>query len=624
MITLHKHIFEGIGQLPGLHKLTIDDTVPPVVRGCRKIPIKLRPKLQEELQRLQNLNIIVPVTEPTDWVSNIVIVEKADGNIRLCLDPQHLNKAIKRSHFQLPTLDEITANISGAMYFSVLDASKGFYMCVLDEPSSKLCTFATPFGRFRFLRLPFGINCASEVFHSIMYKLFSRQGVEVFIDDILVHGKTREEHDQRLGEVMRIAAEFGVKFNKNKCVFAQETVKFLGHILDRNGIRIDPDRIKCIENMTIPEDKKGLERFIGMTNYVSRFIHNYADKVEPLRELLKKDVSFEWHEAHTRAFDDLKRQLAQAPTLRYYSPNEPVTVSVDASSRGLGAVLLQAGRPVAYAARTLTPTESRWAQIEKELLAILFGCRRLMYVADTLSRATRDLGGKCDQRIQEQVSLHINTLVTNLPFSSNKMQAIREATRIDQSLCEVMDLYRKGWPHTKSQVTEKAKSYWEVRDEIHVVEDVVFRNNLVIIPNSLRAEMINKVHEGHLLIEKCKRRARDVMWWPGMAAAVERAVRECEACAQRRAAPPREPLAPHAVPDRPWQVLATDIFQVRIRDPAEINGRGRWVRAQVERAAAEPRSYWVRSTHAGRPPLPPQQAADHTGGAGAAGWYYCQ
>ncbi|XP_048000294.1 uncharacterized protein K02A2.6-like [Leguminivora glycinivorella] len=315
--------------------------------------------------------------------------------------------------------------------------------------------------------------------------------------------------------------------------------------------------------MTIPEDKKGLERFIGMTNYVSRFIHNYADKVEPLRELLKKDVSFEWHEAHTRAFDDLKRQLAQAPTLRYYSPNEPVTVSVDASSRGLGAVLLQAGRPVAYAARTLTPTESRWAQIEKELLAILFGCRRLMYVADTLSRATRDLGGKCDQRIQEQVSLHINTLVTNLPFSSNKMQAIREATRIDQSLCEVMDLYRKGWPHTKSQVTEKAKSYWEVRDEIHVVEDVVFRNDLVIIPNSLRAEMINKVHEGHLGIEKCKRRARDVMWWPGMAAAVERAVRECEACAQRRAAPPREPLAPHAVPDRPWQVLATDIFQVK-------------------------------------------------------------
>lgn len=363
LVSKYKTVFQGIGRLPGVHKLTVDESVPPVVRSSRKIPIKLRPRLREELDRLHELGIIEPVDEPTDWVSSIVLVEKPDGKLRLCIDPQNLNKAIKRSHFQLPTLDEVTANLSGAKYFSHLDASKGFYMIVLDDYSSKLCTFATPFGRWKFLRLPFGICSASEVFHNAMVKIFSMEGVECFIDDLLVYGRTKEEHDSRLEAVLQRALDNGVRFNKEKCVLGVEEVKYLGHVFDSKGMRPDGDRVKAIRDMPPPSCRKDLERFLGMTNYVSRFLPNYAELAEPLRGLLKRDSEFQWYEIHTSAFERVKKCLMEAPTLRYYDPGEAVVVSVDASFAGAGRVLAAgwaAGRlcrPHAHACRNALGTD---------------------------------------------------------------------------------------------------------------------------------------------------------------------------------------------------------------------------------------------------------------------------
>ncbi|XP_061727723.1 uncharacterized protein K02A2.6-like [Cydia pomonella] len=607
---------EGIGRLPGVHKLTVDESVPPVVRSSRKIPIKLRPRLREELDRLHELGIIEPVDEPTDWVSSIVLVEKPDGKLRLCIDPQNLNKAIKRSHFQLPTLDEVTANLSGAKYFSHLDANKGFYMIVLDDYSSKLCTFATPFGRWKFLRLPFGICSASEVFHNAMVKIFSMEGVECFIDDLLVYGRTKEEHDSRLEAVLQRALDNGVRFNKEKCVLGVEEVKYLGHVFDSKGMRPDGDRVKAIRDMPPPSCRKDLERFLGMTNYVSRFLPNYAELVEPLRGLLKRDSEFQWYEIHTSAFERVKKCLMEAPTLRYYDPGEAVVVSVDASSRGLGACLLQSGRPVAFAARTLTPAETRWAQIEKELLAILFGCQkfhqfiyghksvlvesdhkpleaifrkalndtpvrlqrmllrlqkysieikyvpgRLMYVADTLSRAPTD--DACDEQTGSDIDVHVNALYDSVNFSSDKLKKIKEETDKEPGLGNVRQYCLKGWPHTKNILESEAKPYWGIKEELHVIKGIVFRGNRVVIPTSLRKEMLHRIHEGHLGIEKCKYRARDVMWWPGMSAQVEALVAACATCAERRAAQPREPMRSHQVPGKPWEVLATDLFEFR-------------------------------------------------------------
>lgn len=606
-------IFEGIGCLPTTIKISIDESVPPVVSATRKIPMRLRPRLKTELHSMENLGIIIREEAPTDWVSSLVLVEKADKKLRVCLDPHHLNKAVRRSHFQLPTLDEVASEMIGANYFSKLDANKGFWMLKLDVASSKLCTFSTPFGRYRFLRMPFGINCAPEIFHNEMVKIFKTEGTTVYIDDILVMGRTREEHDMRLNEVLRKAKENGVKFNKDKCIFGVQEVSYLGHIFNSQGMRIDEKRINAIMNIEVPLERKGLERFLGMVNYLSRFISNYSEIAAPLRDLLKKDVEFVWNKVHHASFTLLKERISQSPVLRYYSPNEEVTVSVDASAHGLGACLLQGGRPVAYAARTLTPAETRWAQIEKELLAIVFGCTRfhqyvyghssvtvetdhkplesifkkplnstparlqrmlmklqgyalricykpgkLMFIADTLSRAPTDTGS--DKEVNDDVTVHVNALYENMNVSQDKLQRIKDETTKDNSLVHVSNYYYQGWPEHKRKLQDTAKLYWTIKNDIHVINGIVFRNHQIVVPKTLRKEMISRIHEGHLGIEKCKRRARELLWWPGMNTDIEQAVQACNTCQRHRVSNRREPLQPHPIPDLPWQVLATDIF----------------------------------------------------------------
>lgn len=160
-----KDCFEGLGCLPGEHTIRVDKKVPPVVHPCRKVPFALRKRLKDELARMEKLEVIKEIDEPSDWVSSLVILQKKTGALRVCLDPRDLNKAIKREHFKLPTREEVMAQFSGAKWFSKLDASSGFWQLRFDEESSRLCTFNTPEGRYRFLRLPYGILSAPEVYH---------------------------------------------------------------------------------------------------------------------------------------------------------------------------------------------------------------------------------------------------------------------------------------------------------------------------------------------------------------------------------------------------------------------------------------------------------------------------
>lgn len=616
-VQVDETIFTGIGCLPNQCCIQIDESVPPVVSATRKIPIKLRPRLKAELDNMEKLQIIKKEDGPTDWVSSIVVVEKPNKSLRVCLDPRNLNRAVKRSHFQLPTLEEISSSLSGAMYFSKCDAKNGFWMIKLNDKSSKLCTFSTPFGRYRFLRLPFGINCAPEIFHNEMYKIFKMEGVEVYIDDLLIWGRTKQEHDDRLQEVLRRAAENTVKFNKEKCVFGVKEITFLGHKFSSDGIRPDENRVKAIKEIPTPCDKKELERFLGVTNYLARFIPRYSETAAPLRELLGRNVDFDWQQVHENSFKCLKSMISSAPVLKYYSPNEPVTVSVDASSRGLGACLMQGGRPVAYAARTLTPTEMRWAQIEKELLAVVFGCTRfhqyiyghyevtvesdhkpleaifkkqlsetparlqrlmlrlqsycvklhykrgkLLFIADTLSRAAVEPAAQSERDLNDDVTVHVNMLLQNVEATPQMLEKIKLETEKDQVLNKVCQYYYSGWPTNKRETDINVRDYWKVHEELHVIDGILFRNNQVVIPTTIREEMLRRIHEGHLGVDKCQQRARDVMWWPGMGAAIERTVLGCDTCQRHRPANPRQPLAPHPVPELPWQVLATDIFEL--------------------------------------------------------------
>lgn len=335
-------VFEGIGCLEGEHTIRIDDSVTPKIHPPRKVPVTLREKLKAELNRMEKMKVIAKIEEPTQWVNPIVIVEKSNGQLRICLDLRDLNRAVMREHYQLPTVEEITSRLSKAKHFTVLDASSGFWQLKLDDASSRLCTFNTPFGRYSFLRLAFGINSAPEVFHGTVRQLFEGiEGVETYIDDLLVWGETKEQHDHRLRQVLERARAKNLKLNKEKCKVGLDEIKYLGHIFSKDGLKPDQSKIEAVKKMATLECKKDVERFLGMVTYLAKFIPNMSQHTEPLRELTRDDVAWQWEGEHQNAFNKLKTMLTEAPLLRYYDVKLPVTLSVDASKSGLGTVLLQ-------------------------------------------------------------------------------------------------------------------------------------------------------------------------------------------------------------------------------------------------------------------------------------------
>ena len=257
--------------------------------------------------------MIVPVDEPTDWVSQMSVAEKKSG-IRICIDPCPLNKALKRAHYKLPVLEDILPELSQAYKFSVCDLKAGYLHCELDHPSSLLTTFATPFGRYRWCRLPFGLTVSSEIFQKRLHQaLEGLEGVRCIADDVLIWGRTDEEHDERVRLFLQRCCEIGIALNKDKCRFGLQEIPFMGHVVSSSGLKPDPAKIEAIVKMKPPVDKAGVERLRGTVNYLSRFVPKLSDVMRPISDLTRPDVDWTWDSVHDKAFEEIKHLLTQAP-----------------------------------------------------------------------------------------------------------------------------------------------------------------------------------------------------------------------------------------------------------------------------------------------------------------------
>ena len=434
------------------------------------------------------------------------------------------------------------------------------------------------------------------------------------MDDILIYGSTKEEHDANLRAMLERTRQKGIKLNKDKSIICVPEVNYFGHTLTREGIRPDPNKVKAIKDMAAPQSKAELETILGMVTYLSKFAPRLSETTAPLRQLLKAGSEFVWDSNHDVAFQQVKNILTQepGPVLAYFDHTKDVVLQVDASKYGLGAVLLQQEKPVAYASRALTETEVNYAQIEKELYAVLFGCKRFhqyLYgrqvtvesdhkplesimrkplaaapprlqrmilqlqrysinivhkpgkqipVADTLSRKPIVCG---DDSLSEGMDARIHSVISSAPVSDRKMEEIRAATAKDSQLATLKKVIQSGWPETVKQCSPAITEYWNHRDEITEVNGVLLKGEKIIVPHSLRADMLARIHTGHFGMEKCKQRARDVLFWPGMCKQIESLVGSCDICLERRNAIPKEPMLPHPIPERPWQVIATDLFK---------------------------------------------------------------
>ena len=334
------------------------------------------PKVKQELLRMEEIGVISPVIEPTDWCAGMLVVPKNNGSVRICVDMTKLNENVKRERHLLPSVEQTLGQLGGARVFTKLDANSGFWQIPLDTKSSLLTTFITPFGRFRFNHLPFGITSAPEHFQHRMSTILSGLGgVVCQANDILINGKSQEEHDQNLRNVLQKLREAGLTLNKDKCIFSQRQIKFLGQVIDSSGVSPDPEKVLAVRNFKQPTDISELRRFLGIVNQLSKFTDKLADRTQPLRELLNKRNQWYWGHQQSKAFQDIKTSVCTTPVLALYDPNHPTELSANALSFGLGAVLTQQQprgeyRPVAYISRALSPKEQRYTQIEKEALAL--------------------------------------------------------------------------------------------------------------------------------------------------------------------------------------------------------------------------------------------------------------
>jgi hypothetical protein len=277
-ISKYQDIFCGLGKLPFKYDIQLRDDAVPVVKQLQRIPFSLYERLKFTLNDLEKQGVISKVTNPTDWVNNLVIIEKTNKSLRLCINPLHLNKYIKREYYNIPTCDEIVNKLSGKSVFSVIDMSNGFHQIELTKKSSYLCTFITPFGRYKFNRLPFGLSSSPEVFQRECLRIFGDiDGVSVYFDDLIIAANDEKEHDLILETVIERARKNCVKFNSEKLQYKKAEVKFLGFIFSKDGVKADPSKVESIKNLNVPKNVKQLQRLIGMVNFLNRFIPNLAN-----------------------------------------------------------------------------------------------------------------------------------------------------------------------------------------------------------------------------------------------------------------------------------------------------------------------------------------------------------
>ncbi|KAL0148840.1 hypothetical protein M9458_055849 [Cirrhinus mrigala] len=536
--------FDKIGSFTGTAKLILKEGANPFVDPPRKCSIHIKDKLHNELNKLVNQGVLRKVEEHTDWCSSLAFSTKKDGSLRICLDPQKLNASLKRCPRKIPTLEELNPKFANAKVFSKLDAKAGYWSIHLDEESQILTTFRTPFGRYCWRRLPFGLSVSQDLFQAKM-------------DQILegLHG------------VISIADDVAIKASD----------------------QIQP-KSKTYKKRQTPQSKDDLHRFMGTMNYLSPYIPKFADKAHSLRGLLRNDSQWMWDTDYQKCFEDLKSTVTVDACLKYYNPTTTLTLEVDASQRGIGVALVQDNRPIAFGSKTLTECQSRYSKIEREMLAIVYGMQQYhtylygksfivvtdhkplvtictmslhaapprlqrmlimmqgynysivyrpgnqMILADTLSRLPNPENNEdieLDERIdgldaEFEDPEHHTVAIKN--FSPNKQEALRTETAKDPKLSALKEIIHQGWPDRIQDLPKDLRNYWPFRDELAIEAGVVFKGRQVLISESMTTDILTTC-------------------------------RPPSTCAEHQDAQPKE-LIPHKTPIKPWQYLSSDLFEI--------------------------------------------------------------
>jgi hypothetical protein len=617
LVEKYNTLFEaGLGMLRNFQaKIFVDPNVRPKFFKPRPIPYAFREKVEDELSRLTTEGIIEPL-QFSEWAAPIVPVLKGDGkSIRICGDYSvTVNKASKLECYPIPKIDDLLTSLTGGVVFSKLDMSQAYQQVVLDEASKQYVVINTHKGLFRYNRLPFGVSSAPAIFQRVMENLLQEiPNVAVYFDDILIAGKSTSEHLSTLEKVLSKLQEAGLRLRKDKCQFMVESISYLGYRIDKQGIHPTSEKVRAIKEAPQPQNTTELKSFLGLLSYYHRFMPHLPTVLFPLYRLLRHDVLWNWSKEAEEAFIKSKELLTCEDVLVHFDPTKELILACDASPYGIGAVLAHkmpdgTERPIAFTSRTLSSTEKKYAQIEKEGLACVFGVkkfhcyiygRHFTLITDhkpllSLFDGSRAVSPQSSARIQRwaltlasyeydlkyKISnenanadamshLPLREMPTQTPAPKELillMESIANSpvtssqiclwTKTDPTLSLVSQFLTSGWPETCP--SEELKPYWLKQNELSLLNGCILRASRVVIPKEGRRQLLCELHEGHFGISKAKSRARSCIWWPGIDGDIEKMVKSCNQCQQTRGSPPEAPIYPWPWPLHPWSRLHVD------------------------------------------------------------------
>ena len=557
----HREIEFAIDVVPG--------ATPASITPYRMAPLELK-ELKLKLQELLEKGFIRPSVSP--WGAPVLFVKKKDGKLRLCIDYRQLNKLTVKNKYLLPRIDDLFDQLKGASIFSKIDLRSGYHQLRIKDVDVHKTAFRTQYGHYEFLVMPFGLTNAPAAFIDLMNRVFRPyvdQFVVVFIDDILVYSNDQESHDTHLRVVLETLRKEQLYAKLSKCEFWRNEGSFLGHIVSKEGIRVDPKKIEVVIEWKPPRNVTEVRSFLGLAGYCRRFVKGFSMTAAPMTRLLQKNVKYEWNAKCQRSFDKLKAFLTEASVLTQPTCGREYVIFSDASLNGLGCVLMQEGKVVAYASRQLKPHERNYPTHDLELAAIVFALkiwRHYLYgekcfiytdhkslkylpsqrelnlrqrrwmelikdydcvidyhpgkanvVADALSRKSIQML----QALNAHLSLSDDgTIVAELIARPSLLNRVLEAQKKDEKISAIINQIGNG-KETEFNVNENGVLYYKDR---------------VCVPdcNELRKSILEGAHSGSFAIHpgstKMYQDLKVSFWWFGMKRDVSEFVTKCLVC----------------------------------------------------------------------------------------------
>ncbi|CAN6347636.1 unnamed protein product [Urochloa humidicola] len=571
------------------HAIPLFDDAKPVNQRPYRLPYHQKTAMEQLIQQLLQAHMIRPSVSP--YSSPVILVKKKDGTWRLCVDYRQLNSKTVKNKYPIPIIEDLLDELFGAQVFSKIDLRSGYHQIKMKPEDIQKTAFTTHLGHFEYVVMPFGLTNAPATFQTLMNTVlaqFLRKFALVFFDDILIYSSSLKDHVSHLRSILEALRENQLYAKLSKCSFAQSEIEYLGHVINAQGVATDPSKIEIIKKWPSPTSVTELRAFLGLAGYYRRFIKGYGIICKPLFNALKKNA-FQWTDEQEEAFSQIKEIMSAPPVLALPDFTKPFILETDASGSGIGAVLMQNGKPISFLSKTLGPKASAASTYEKEALAILEALKKWKhYLASTsviIRTDQQSLKYIHDQRLVEGVQhkLLIKLLGFNytVEYKKGKENTVADALSRATHTSEILAL-SAAIPVWMEQVTssyEQDQHCLQMISKLSIDGQAIpnyslhngilrYKGKLVIGANAdLRKQLITTFHSsvfgGHSGERATYKRLQLIFHWPCMLQQVKEFVQQCPVCQKNKSENIPYPglLAPLPVPEMAWTHVSMDFIE---------------------------------------------------------------